>query len=50
MQKNWTIGLNKLMFVAECRALIQTRARFSWKAYTLEALHWFGGKVGPKLT
>ena len=50
MQKSWTIGLDKLMFIIECRVLIQTRARFNWQAYTLEALPWFDGKAGPKLT
>jgi len=24
--------------------------RFSWEAYALEELSWFGGKVEPKLT
>jgi len=50
MQESWTIGLDKLMFISEYRVLIQTRERFSWKAYALEALPWFGGMVGPKLT
>lgn len=47
--ENWTIGSDKLMFIAECRVSIQTRARFR-PAYALEALPWFGGKAGPKLT
>ena len=50
MQKILTIGLYKLMFIAECKVLIETRARFSWPAYALEAPPWFGGKAGPKLT
>ena len=49
MHKSWTIGLDKLMFIAKCIISIQIRARFSWQAYALEALPWFGGKAGPKL-
>ena len=50
MQKIWTIGLDKLMFITECIISTQTRERFSWQAYALEALPWFGGKAEPKLT
>jgi len=50
MQNSWTIGLDKLMCIAECRISIQTRERFSWQAYALEELPWFGGKAEPKLT
>ena len=50
IQKRWTIGLDKLMCIAEYRILTQTRARFSWQAYALEALPWFGGMAKPKMT
>ena len=50
MQRSWIIGSDRLMFIAEYRTLIKTRVRFSWPAYTLEALPWYGGKAGHKLT
>ena len=50
MQRSWIIGLDGLMFIAECKALIQTIVIFIWPAYALEALPWYGGKVGHKLT
>ena len=50
MHKSWIIGLDRLMFIVECRALIQTTVRFSWLAYALEALPWYGGKARHNLT
>ena len=39
---NW---IRTIDVYAECRVSIQTRARFSWQAYALEALPWVGGKA-----
>jgi len=50
MQRSWIIGSNRLMFIAECRVLTQTRVRFSWPAYALGALPWYGEKAGNKMT